>query len=48
MGPGPTGVFASDHVGMVAVFDVEGDAQFFLANATWYFSLSRVQPYIKG
>jgi len=29
-------------------FHVEGDAQFVFANAIWYFSQSRVQPYVKG
>jgi hypothetical protein len=29
-------------------FHVDGDTQFILANATWYLSRSRIQPYIKG
>jgi hypothetical protein len=30
------------------LFHVEGNTQFVLANATYYFSRSRVQPYVKG
>jgi opacity protein-like surface antigen len=29
-------------------FHVEGNTQFVLANATWYFRQSRIQPYVKG
>jgi hypothetical protein len=36
------------HFNRADYFHVEGNTQFVLANAAWYFSRSRVQPYIKA